>query len=139
MSTYTVLTERVTHQNIDGEVIAIHFNTGVYYSMTGSAATIWGQLGDGATIEQIVGTFKDAPVDAAATVERFLDRLVSEDLVGCREDVEPRSAPSTGISWSEPRLEKFTDMSDLIMADPIHDVDEMGWPSLAQPGGDDKT
>jgi hypothetical protein len=28
-----------------------------------------------------------------------------------------------------PKLSKYTDMEDLLALDPIHEVDEMGWPN----------
>ena len=29
-----------------------------------------------------------------------------------------------------PALERFTDMEDLLLLDPVHDVEEMGWPHV---------
>jgi hypothetical protein len=29
-------------------------------------------------------------------------------------------------------LQKFTDMQDLLLLDPIHEVDESGWPRVPQ-------
>jgi len=139
MDRYAVLSERVTHQNIDGEVIAIHFDTGIYYSLPGSAAIIWDYLVEGATAEEITDSFTGQPSDAVDTIMTFLDQLVSEGLVEARREGSPRPEPSRRVPWAPPSLEKFTDMSDLIMADPIHDVDEMGWPNLAAPPGEPKT
>ena len=35
-------------------------------------------------------------------------------------------------NFERPKLGKYTDMQDLLLADPIHEVDEQGWP--VQPG-----
>jgi hypothetical protein len=32
--------------------------------------------------------------------------------------------------WSIPLLNEYTDLQDLILVDPIHDVQESGWPNL---------
>ena len=138
MRRFAIRSTQITHQNIDGEVIAIHFDTGVYYSMTGAAAHVWASLVEGASAGEILESFTDRPSGADAALAGFLDDLVREGLV------EERDGPPSGIAaaarapWDAPRFDKFTDISDLIMADPIHDVDEMGWPNLAENGGDSK-
>ena len=49
------------------------------------------------------------------------------------QDSEAGDIPApTDQTWSdeEPRIEVFDDLAELILADPIHDVDEQaGWPS----------
>ena len=34
------------------------------------------------------------------------------------------------LSFEAPILHKYTDMQDLLLLDPIHEVDEAGWPSV---------
>ena len=39
--------------------------------------------------------------------------------------------PTTGGPLPEPRLEKFDDMQQLILLDPVHEIDETaGWPRM---------
>jgi hypothetical protein len=35
---------------------------------------------------------------------------------------------ASGGSWAEPVLDKYTDMQELLLLDPIHEVDDAGWP-----------
>ena len=43
--------------------------------------------------------------------------------------VPPAAEPSaTRRAFAEPRVETFSDLQDLFLVDPIHDVDEAGWP-----------
>ena len=37
------------------------------------------------------------------------------------------------IPFEEPKLEKYSDMEDLLLLDPIHDVEEEGWPKANVP------
>jgi hypothetical protein len=37
-------------------------------------------------------------------------------------------------SWSSPVLSIYDDMQDLLLLDPIHDVDESGWPAIKPDG-----
>ena len=42
----------------------------------------------------------------------------------------PAPAPVSvaGVAYTEPSLSVFSDMQDLLLLDPIHDVSEAGWP-----------
>ena len=43
--------------------------------------------------------------------------------------------PTAGAgSGALPRLRKYTDMQDLLLLDPIHEIDQSGWPNSANPG-----
>ncbi len=44
------------------------------------------------------------------------------------------SPPAIQGAFAPPRLQRYTDMQDLLLLDPIHDVDEVGWP-VASPAG----
>ena len=37
------------------------------------------------------------------------------------------------IPFEEPKLEKYSDMEDLLLLDPIHDVEDEGWPKANVP------
>jgi hypothetical protein len=46
--------------------------------------------------------------------------------------VEVDMPPDERRPFDEPVLEKFEDMQDLILLDPVFEVDEAGWPSARQ-------
>ena len=52
-------------------------------------------------------------------------------------DIATPSAPTLlvteKLAYEHPVLQKYTDMEDLLLLDPIHDVDEAGWPARKQP------
>jgi hypothetical protein len=65
----------------------------------------------------------------------LVQRLVEEDLV--RPTLGDLASPAACARSSErispyaaPVLEKFTDMEAMLLLDPVHDVDEKGWPNL---------
>ncbi len=35
----------------------------------------------------------------------------------------------SNVPYAPPALETYTDMQELLLLDPIHDVDETGWPA----------
>jgi hypothetical protein len=61
--------------------------------------------------------------------------LQREELVAATENsasasVSPPDAASNGSKTFEPPLlEKYTDMQDLVLLDPVHEVDSTGWPA----------
>ena len=70
------------------------------------------------------------------TVSRAVDSLVEELVENCLvvQHDGTGDAPSPGHQkpvvgpFEFPRLEKYSDMADLILLDPVHDVDALGWP-----------
>jgi hypothetical protein len=121
------------------EVVVANFMTGVYYSLLGSAAQVWEGLMAGQPLDRVAGELAtvgglDEPACVAAS-EKLVSDLLAEGLI------VPDPAPVAG-AWNPvaappdtrydfPVLERFTDMQDLLLLDPIHDVEEMGWPHAA--------
>jgi hypothetical protein len=128
MAEYRIRTPQVVHETVDGEVVAIDFTTGSYFSLRGPAEAAWSALqGDATTdltavVDAVGARFAD---DAeAGHVGAFLDHLVDEGLL-------ERAGEATGQDGGTGALvaEKFTDMEELILLDPVHDVSEAGWPN----------
>jgi hypothetical protein len=135
----------VIHQLLDGEVIAVNLDTGSYYSFAGVAAEIWAALEEGATVHESVGELLRRYDASRAVVEqevaRFVVELEAEGLIvpvegAIRERrMPPTAAAATREPFEAPTLHKYTDMQELLVLDPIHEVDEAGWPhSLAGDG-----
>jgi hypothetical protein len=130
----TVNAPHVVGEIIDGEAVVVNLRDGVYYSMNGVAATIWGLIERGATAEQIVEVLSaqyaggDGAIHRA--VDSFLAQLASEDLVRQEPGTPPElgEASVNGEPFADPVFEKFEDFKDLLLIDPIHEVDETGWP-----------
>ncbi len=129
---YRVNDDAVSHNEFDGEVVVIDFETGSYYSMRGAAASIWRILCDAARgAAELVELFVDPPVAAAEEIGGFLGELAERGLVvEVRGAVEPGPSITGGLGYEAPTLEAFEDLQALLVADVIHDVDEQGWPNL---------
>lgn len=138
---YALNAALVVHDTIDGEVLAIRSDTGAYYSMRGPAATVWTAVVGGGDLDAVtaaVASHHGVPTEAIATdVGSFVDSLVAEQLVvPASGELAPGGSlpPETAAApWSAPAFEAYTDISDLLLFDPIHDVTAQGWPAV---GGD---
>ncbi len=128
----------VVSDNIEGETIGINLQTGNYYSLPGVASHVWSMIGQrfsaGAIVERLGAAYSG---DDAADVERavygFLRDLLAEGLVV--PDDGPAPAPCAMPEVVSPtgrfeplRFERYTDMREFLLVDPIHDVDVTQWP-----------
>jgi hypothetical protein len=107
-----------------------------------AAAVIWNLLDSGMTIGRITETisarFTGSHKEIEAGVQALIEKLAEEGLIIANGEVDGTAAEhaeATVIQNSEPKpfefpaLHKYTDMEDLLLLDPIHDVDDIGWPN----------
>ena len=136
----------VIHDTIDHETIAINQRTGRYYSLDGPAAVAWQALAGGTTRERLVhelGARYDAtPEELSTAVTEFLAALRAEELImdapeeaahGAVAELGPRVGNGTRPPFPGLTLHQYSDMEVLLLADPIHEVDESGWPTPLPP------
>lgn len=137
---YVTNAPRIIHETIDNETVAIDTETGIYYSMTGSGYLFMQMLDRGASSEEIAHRLADCfKVDVAAlrpVVNDFVASLLAESLIVVASgEAAAAAAPGPlnceGTPFAPPVLEKFTDMHELLLMDPIHEVSDVGWPYRA--------
>src|SRR5256714_7857857 len=130
----------VIAETIEGEAILVDLRTGNYYSIQGSGSQIWEAIARGATLahvtEAVAKAFSIEPDEAHAAVSSLSDQLEREGLILPVEDAGAQAPSpnlqlsSNGQAFSAPVVEKYTDMQDLVLLDPVHEVDERGWPHV---------
>ncbi len=131
---YRLNDRELVSEVLDDEVIIIHLQSGTYYSTLASGADIWNALLSGRTVEEIADWLArgadDERAHIAAEVAQFVSELVAEDLI-LSTDSDPIGRPDdlgTAAAFVRPELRKYTDMQELLLVDPIHEVTEEGWP-----------
>lgn len=136
----------VIHEVIDGEAVLVSLETGSYYSIDNVGAAVWSHIEHGLSLPQIVEAIASQYSGEQMQIENGVNQLVAqlqeEGLI-----VPAEAAPANGSSvatngngqakmpFEPPVLHKYTDMEDLLLLDPIHDVDETGWPHLSEDSG----
>lgn len=135
----------VMHETIDNEVVVVNLTSGIYYSFDGVGVSIWDWIDGQRSLEEVVAKsteyFEGDAEHISASVRGFLQKLLEENLVvqdasgvGSGLDTNPTVASSVdskkgAIAFADPTIQKYTDMEALLLADPIHEVDEStGWP-----------
>ena len=140
MASIKILDGHVAHERLDDEVVVINLETGAYYALDGASADCWTLLS------------RRLPVAAAADLiaERYGvdDRVVRDDVGALAAELvreglaawdsgEAQEVNGTGVlptacapRYDCLRIEKYDDMEELLLLDPIHEVDAAGWPAL---------
>jgi hypothetical protein len=149
-SRFRVNSPQTIHQTIDGEVVIINLATGSYFSLRGSGARIWELVSDGWSPEEVAsdlaGRYRARGQELQDAVGTLTTELQGEGLiVPLQADGKPPGANGGPVpvdaaslaAFEPPLLEKFEDMQDLILLDPVHEVDESeGWPHVRPGPGD---
>jgi hypothetical protein len=125
----------VASQEIEGEAILIHFDTGCYYSVNATGVCLLGLIHAGTPAEELgrelAARFETDPDEGARAAGMFVGELLREGLLVAGSPAEPWEIPGVfgkRVAFVEPALQRFDDLQDLLMLDPIHDVDQTGWP-----------
>ena len=142
LTKYKINSPKVIYETIDGETVIVNLDTGNYYSLEKVGADIWALIGSGLPVPKIIEdiairhTGERKAIDQA--IHEFFGDLQHEGLIMIDEtqgsEVQPVIQHRTEETevlpvFENPILQKYTDMQDLLLLDPIHDVDETGWPS----------
>jgi hypothetical protein len=134
---FRINSPRVIWETVEGEVLLIDLGNGNYYSLRGTGAVIWHAVERGAQVSEIavlLGRTYDGENELTMALTRFLEEIVAEELVvPMPSDGEATTALTeaavSGGPFETPLLEKYTDMQDLVLLDPVHDVEQAeGWP-----------
>jgi coenzyme PQQ synthesis protein D (PqqD) len=139
---YRVNEPQVVHQTVDDETVIVDLGTGSYYSLRGSAQVIWSALERGldgpGVLQEVGGRFDGKADEIAAAVQAFVTTLADDRLIVPLEN--PSSSTPDGshqgdrTAFETPVLERFDDLQDLILLDPVHEVsEEQGWPHARPP------
>lgn len=150
-TTYRINSPNVTSEKIDEEVIIVNLLNGNYYSVVDLAAYLWGQIQQcysvGSIRDKLLADFAERGESIDEDLSDFLSKLESEGLiVKAGSDESPKRPAEQGDlveikipdAYSIPILTCYTDMRDLLLLDPIHDVADVGWPT-AKPDADKDT
>jgi hypothetical protein len=118
----------VIFDEIDGEVLVIDLKVGHYFRLREGASRLWTLIIDGNTFLEIIEISNKAPPNQQ-DIDQFILELLSLNLIVQSNDVNHTQTNLRSIDLSNLKIEKFTDLEDILGLDPIHEVDaSKGWP-----------
>lgn len=134
MSVYKLAGVNIVYEVFDGEIVAVHLDSGKYYSLKDSAAYVWNAMlankSNLAIAQRLISHYQ---LDEALTliqIDEFIHQLVQEGLlVANDEPLDPVSLLEQPQGfYVAPTFAVFNDMQEILLLDPVHDVDDAGWP-----------
>jgi hypothetical protein len=136
--TYRVNSPQVISETVGGETIIVNLASGHYFSLQGTAVDVWQGIERGESSEAIVLQLEqryEAPTgEIGASVQNLLDDFVAADLLVAEGNgatgapVAVTQEATERVPFVAPSFSTFTDMQDIILLDPVHEVDTQGWP-----------
>jgi hypothetical protein len=138
---YRVNSELTAAKAFEDEVVIINTVSGRYYDLGGSGVLVWSLLTEGASAGDLAAalcqTYDGAEATAREDVEGLIQRLLEEGLVVA--DDGPTAARSSAAverstdPYEPPSLTTYTDMEDLLAADPPLPTAQTAPPPEASP------
>jgi hypothetical protein len=140
-NSFEVAVPEVIAEEFGTEIVVLNLGNGKYFSLTGLAMDLWRDVSGGHRPKDLVDRLMSMHGEVGNGAQIFFQELIREGLI--RPAQTPAASPSLEAASvltsctqdaQPPRLEAFDDMAELILSDPIHDVDEdLGWPVKREP------
>jgi hypothetical protein len=95
---------------------------------------VWRALVAGVPMQALTDAVQDAPGVTGQSIHHYAEKLVGYGCLALADTpgaapLDPATVEVLRASATPPTVEVFDDLADLILADPIHDVEETaGWP-----------
>ena len=140
---YQIDRSNVVYEIFDNEVVIINLDNGNYYSYDGVGVEIWNQLTKNISLDNISQSLSDiypsVQFDKLKTIIcNSIAELENEKLLISSEmnnnqerntSAEVNQDTRADINdFKIPALQRFTDMQDFLLVDPIHEIDYEKWP-----------
>ncbi|MFA8441128.1 hypothetical protein [Yoonia sp.] len=128
MSAYKLNTEDYFLEDFDGDFVLLNAKSGVYFEVSERAADFLRLILDGICPLKAIRALEKLNADAATAAKGFFQNLQIASIIGPQHDVPDGTDPSVAAlqALSMPGnfvFEGCDDLSALILADPVHDVD----------------
>ena len=118
------------------EVVLVNLDSGMYYSLRGSATQIWIRLFNQYSLFEILAEliqiYQVTENQLIDDINLFVTQLLELKIIKTANDAVRKEidfiSKDVLIDYSTPVVEIFSDMQEILLLDPVHDVDKSGWP-----------
>ncbi len=145
---YKINSPSVVYESFDDEVVIINLDSGNYFSINQVGMEIWKGLINGnkadSIIKSVLEIYDTGENTGKNAVHQFIKDLTENEIIVAVESgknngsspgssSETENSPDKKQPFTLPQLNIYTDMQELLLLDPIHDVDDTGWPQVEEP------
>lgn len=138
-NSYEVSSPDIVAELFADEVVVLNLENGKYFSLRGLSAKLWSAVTAGHAPRQIHQHLQSIQHQQADACLDFIQSLIDENLIRITKQLVTAGNNEMGLDdylplnaadeMQAPALEIYDDMAELILSDPIHEVDEdVGWP-----------
>lgn len=135
---FSIKSDSVSLERLDGEVIIISFTSGKFFSARGSGADVLSLIKAGlpsrSILEILSAHYSNFEYEHSG-LDIFVSSLLSEGII--QETVETIDSDTFQLPndlarshWSKPELLIHDEIHGLLLVDPIHETNDEGWPKL---------
>lgn len=136
VQTFFIDTKALATEKIDGEIIIVSSVTGQYFALSSSASDVWelilNRVGRDAWIDILNFAYPLTPPELENQLDNILNIFLEQNLIspldGNGTNTFSLDNSVNRKEWIAPVIDIFNDLTDLLLADPIHDTTESGWP-----------
>jgi hypothetical protein len=133
---FSIFDNNIINDIFGEEVVLVNLETGVYYSLRSSATQIWKRIINQYSIEEIVidllAIYQIDEKELFIEIQQFIQSLLEKKIIKAADfdnKIKVESSPVIEkVAFSSPLIETFSDMQEILLLDPVHDVDKAGWP-----------
>jgi len=136
---YKLNEEKMFFDVAENQAIVINFTSGIYYGTSTLGSVVLERLLKGNAPEEILKALKEldgCPETMEKELTDFIEKLKEAEILISGETQEGGEEPISQDALAdgfELEVDAFSEVQDLILADPVHDVDvEQGWPVLKE-------
>ena len=137
---YRLNEEKVFYDIAEGQAVVINFITGVYYGFSSLGSEVLDRLVKGcsaASVLKMLQSCEGCPEDMEKRMAEYIKVLLdAEILVEAQGEgaADSGALPETALEDGfDLILDEHAEVKDILMADPVHDVDvDMGWPIMKE-------
>jgi hypothetical protein len=125
-------------ERFEDETVLVNVISGYYYSLSGSGPDVLALLDTGLSVEEaaeVLGAGTGNLDSIRQMVASFATQLLEESVLVPRRPLTasvPRTQAVNGnvAAFTPPELTRFDDMREILLLDPVHQVDQAaGWPN----------
>jgi len=135
-SRFSVFDSNIINDIFGEEVVLVNLQSGIYYSLRFSSAQIWKRIVSQYSIEEIIFDLMliyNVDENILHTeIEKFVSILIENKIIKevaiTEKIIIDNSLILEKIEFEAPIIEIFSDMQEILLLDPVHDVDKAGWP-----------
>lgn len=127
-SAYQIRDTNIVSEVFENDMVILDLESGFYFSLNTSASELWPHITSRQSLSFLQNKVKG--------LEDFVHSLMEYNLITACEP-EPKILLQIRLTdpSNQPNMDVFDDLSDLFMADPIHDTDiDKGWPYIKPEG-----